>query len=227
VFAAASQVWVCSEEEAAELASSGVTSPVLVVPNGVDTVRFAPGGTRPLPKHLLFFGKLDYFPNHDAVNYCLREIWPRIRDQVPDAELQVVGPAASAAMQAAIAASPGASWLGRVDDIPATIRAAAVVIVPLRAGGGTRLKILEAMAVARPVVSTTIGAEGLAMTDGVELLIADEPVRFAERVIGLLGDPDSAELLGARARSAVQQRFDWAGIRGRMGELVAGAAPKR
>lgn len=227
VFAAADQVWVCSDEEAATLAVSGVRSPVIVVPNGVDTVRFCPGDSPPEPRRLLFFGKLDYFPNHDAVLYCLREILPRIRAMIPEVELQVVGAGASSGLQEEIAKAPGATLIGRVDDIVAAIAAAAVVIVPLRAGGGTRLKILEAMAVARPVVSTTIGAEGLGMTDGAELCLADDPELFADRVVGLLRDPEVANRLGARGRTAVQQRFDWVGSRARMGELLQPAAAER
>lgn len=227
VCGAADQVWVCSREEAATLAASGVPSPVMVVANGVDTVRFCPGENAPDPCRLLFFGKLDYFPNHDAVMYCLREILPQIRATVPEAELQVVGAGASPVLREAIAAAPGATLVGRVDDVAAAIAGAAVVVVPLRAGGGTRLKILEAMAVARPVVSTTVGAEGLGMTDGEELRLADDPAQFAERVVGLLRDPEFANRLGARGRTAVQEKFDWKGIRARMGELVDGAVGGR
>lgn len=227
VFTAADQVWVCSDEEAATLAAGGVAKPVMVVPNGVDTERFRPGDIPPEPRRLLFFGKLDYFPNHDAVLYCLREILPRIRARMPEVELQVVGAGASPLLQEAIASAPGATLVGRVNDIVAAIAAATVVIVPLRAGGGTRLKILEAMAVARPVVSTTIGAEGLGMTDGEELCLADDPALFADRVVGLLRDPEVANRLGARGRTAVQERFDWVGIRARMGELLQRAAAER
>lgn len=227
VFAAADQVWVCSDDEAATLAASGVGSPVIVVPNGVDTVRFSPGNSPPEPARLLFFGKLDYFPNHDAVTHCLREILPRIRAAIPEVELQIVGGGASPLLQQEIAKAPGATLVGHVDDIAAAIATAAVVIVPLRAGGGTRLKILEAMAVARPVVSTTIGAEGLGMSDGEELCLTDEPTMFADRVIKLLRDPEGANQLGARGRTAVQQRFDWVGIRSQMGEMLQCVAAGR
>lgn len=220
VFTAADQVWVCSQDEAREVAAVRHGAGTHVVPNGVDTVRFHPRAGAVVPERLLFFGRLDYHPNTDAVLHFLREIFPLIRAARPAVACQVVGPDAPPALVQAIAATPGVELIGRVDDVPATIATAAVVVVPLRAGGGTRLKILEAMAVGRPVVSTTIGAEGLQMTDGVEIALADAPADFVARVVALLGAPEAADALGARGRAAVVARHDWATIRAEMVRLV-------
>jgi len=222
VFTAADQVWVCSAEEARDVAKIRPDAGTHVVPNGVDTVRFHPRPETVVQHRLLFFGRLDYHPNTDAVLVLLREIFPLIRSAQPEVELKIVGPNAPPALMEAIAATPGVELVGRVDDVPATIATAAIVVVPLRAGGGTRLKILEAMAVGRPVVSTTIGAEGLQMTDGAEIEIADAPADFAARVVALLNAPGNAHALGARGRAAVVARHDWATIRGAMVRLAVG-----
>lgn len=220
VFTAADQIWVCSQEEARDVAKVRPGAGTHVVPNGVDTARFHPRPDTIVPQRLIFFGRLDYHPNTDAVLHFLREIFPLIRAAKPGVEFQVVGPDAPPSLMHAIAATPGAKLVGRVEDVPATIATAAIVVVPLRAGGGTRLKILEAMAVGRPVVSTTIGAEGLQMTDGVEIGLADAPADFAARVVALLNAPAEAHALGARGRAAVVARHDWATIRADMVRLV-------
>jgi len=220
VFTAADQVWVCSEEEARDVARVRSDAGIHVVPNGVDTAAFHPRDGAVVPHRLLFFGRLDYHPNTDAVLHFMREILPLIRAARPEVECQIVGPDAPPALAQAIASTPGMALIGRVDDVPATIATAAVVVVPLRAGGGTRLKILEAMAVGRPVVSTSIGAEGLQMIDGAEIALADTPSELAARVLALLEAPSEAHALGLRGRAAVVARHDWAAIRADMVRLA-------
>ena len=150
---------------------------------------------------------------------------PLIRERVPGVELQVLGPAANDAVRAIAAADPSIVLLGRVDDVRPVLESAAVVVVPLRAGGGTRLKIVEALSMARPVVSTTIGAEGLDLGAD-EIVRADEPAGFAARVVELLGDAEARRLLGRAGRAAVRERYDWGSIGelARSGLLRAGAA---
>ncbi len=220
VLPAADAVWVCSPEEAATLNRQAPRAAVEVVPNGVDCERFRYRPDSGHPDRMIFFGRLDYFPNHDAVVHFLATSYPMIRAKRPGIELHVMGPDASPALQSLMAATPGVVHRGRVEDVAATIAEAGVVVVPLRAGGGTRLKILEALAVGVPVVSTPIGAEGLGFTDGEELALEDEPERFAARIDALLGDPDAAMAMGRRGREAVEARFDWAMIRGQMQDAL-------
>lgn len=217
---AAGESWVCSEEEAAEVRRAVPGADVTVVPNGVDTGRFAPTGASPVPGRLLFFGRLDYFPNTQAIAWFAREILPLVRREMPGAHLEVVGPAAPASLAGLLAATPGATLRGPVDDVPAALAEAAVVVVPLQAGGGTRLKILEALGSARPVVSTTVGAEGLALEPGRDLLIADGAEPFAQAVVALLRDPAAGQRLGAAGRDTVRARYDWALVRQQIAGLL-------
>jgi sugar transferase (PEP-CTERM/EpsH1 system associated) len=213
VFAQADRVWVCSEPEIELVLARSPHARISVIPNGVDADgEFAPAQSAPSPERLLFFGKLDYTPNEDAVEHFVRDIFPRIREQVPNVEFWAVGPGARSFLRALLDRSPGCRWVGPVRDLGATIASAAVVVVPLRMGGGTRLKILESMAVGRPVVSTPAGAEGLAFKHGEELELAEAPDRFANAVVRFLRDPDSAARLGTAGQRKVRQSYHWAVI---------------
>lgn len=208
-FTEADLVWVCSDEEAAIAGRLAPGANVLTVPNGVDTEHMAPLPTPPVPKRLLFFGRLDYFPNVDALTHFAREILPLVSAMEPDVELDVIGPAATAEVQALGRQHPAINVRGRVDDVRVALADAAVVIVPLRVGGGTRLKIVEALSMAKPTVSTTIGAEGLDLVPGADLLVADTPAEFAAAIRSLLDDPERAAQLGAHGRETVRERYDW------------------
>lgn len=223
VFAAADETWVCSDEDARAVRRAVGQARVAVVPNGVDTTRFAPAPRPPVPGRLLFFGRLDYFPNREAIEWFVREMLPEIRRAVPEAHLEVVGQGAEPALAALLATSPGARLHGPVTDVPAALAEASVVVVPLRAGGGTRLKILEALGAARPVVSTTVGAEGLDLTPGKDLLLADDAAAFAAAVTGLLRHPEQGARLGAAGRETVRRRYDWALVRAQVAGLLAPA----
>ncbi|HWF89010.1 MAG TPA: glycosyltransferase, partial [Pyrinomonadaceae bacterium] len=142
--------------------------------------------------------------------FC-REILPRIRQAEPDATLSIVGRAPTPAVRR-LAAIPGVEVTGRVDDVRPYIARGAVYVVPLRIGGGTRLKIFEAMAMEKPLISTTIGAEGLPLTNGVELLLADEPATFADAVVRVLTDEAYAKELGQRAAVVVRENFGWQSV---------------
>ncbi len=208
-FAAAQLVWVCSDEEAAIARRLAPRANVLTVPNGVDTELMSPLPTPAVPKRLLFFGRLDYFPNIDALTHFAREVLPLVSAAEPDVELDVVGPAATAQVQALGREHPAINVRGRVDDVRCALADAAIVVVPLRVGGGTRLKIVEALSMARPTVSTTIGAEGLDLVPGEDLLVADAPAEFALAIRALLDDPQRAAQLGAHGRESVRERYDW------------------
>jgi polysaccharide biosynthesis protein PslH len=207
---------------------------VHVVPNGVDTEEFAPAGPpqidgvpdpqatpsdRPLLSHdtaegqglsadLVFTGKMDYRPNVDAVLWFAAEILPRVRAQVPAARFVIVGQQPHARL-APLAALAGVLLTGWVEDVRPYIAGAAVYVAPLRMGGGTRLKVLQAMSMAKPIVSTTLGCDGLSVQSGREALLADTPDAFAAAVVRLLRDPALGRQLGTQARELAIAQYDW------------------
>jgi glycosyltransferase involved in cell wall biosynthesis len=183
---------------------------VFDVPTGVDTEFFRPSGAAASSGHgIVFTGSMDWLPNEDAIRYFMREIMPLIRQRVPDASLTVVGRNPQAALTEMAKEDPSLIITGRVDDVRPYMERAAAYIVPLRIGGGTRLKIFEAMAMEKAVISTTIGAEGLPLTDGVDVLLADEPAAFAEAVVRVLTDTAYANDLGHRAAANVREHHGW------------------
>lgn len=182
---------------------------VFDVPTGVDTDYFQPRGVQPSAHSMVFTGSMDWLPNEDAIKYFMGAIMPLIKKKVPDAVLTVVGRNPPPALVELSNEDPSLIITGRVEDVRPYIEESAVYIVPLRIGGGTRLKIFEAMAMERAVVSTTVGAEGLPVSNGKELLVADEPAAFANAVITLLTDSSYAVQLGQRAASIVRQNHGW------------------
>ena len=154
---------------------------------------------------------MDWLPNEDAMQYFCRDILPLIRAEEPGVTLSIVGRAPTPAVKR-LADEHGVTVTGRVDDVRPYMEEAAVYIVPLRIGGGTRLKIFEAMSMAKAVVSTTIGAEGLPVTDGADVMLADEPQSFARAVVALLRDPARRAAIAAAARTLVVERYDWSAV---------------
>lgn len=180
------------------------------VPTGVDTEFFRPRGVEPRePHNLVFTGSMDWLPNEDAIQFFTREIMPRIRERVPDVTLTVVGRNPYASLVELGKRDPSIIVTGRVEDVRPYMERAAAYIVPIRVGGGTRLKIYEAMAMEKPIISTTIGAEGLPVRDGHELLLADTAEAFADATVRVLTDEAQARELGARAAATVRERFSW------------------
>jgi sugar transferase (PEP-CTERM/EpsH1 system associated) len=186
-------------------------TPAHVVQTGVDTAYFAPAPARERRAHLVFTGSMDWLPNEDGMQYFVRDILPRIRQVEPDATLSIIGRSPTPAVKR-LADDAGIEVTGRVDDVRPHIAAGAVYVVPLRIGGGTRLKIFEAMAMGKAVVSTTVGAEGLPVTPGQNIVIADEPARFAQAVIHMIRDSDARRKIEADARRIVVERYDWAAV---------------
>jgi glycosyltransferase involved in cell wall biosynthesis len=195
------------DQEAAAAALPGLSS--VVVPNAVDLEFFKPSPQDPAPdgQTVLFFGAINYYPNQDGILFFLQEVWPRIEKTHPRARLKIVGHKPPPAILAA--RGPRVEITGFVEDLRPHLSAAAALIVPLRIGSGTRLKIVEGMAMAKACVSTTLGAEGLDVAHERELLIADDAAGFAAQVGRLLDDPQLASRLGAAARSLVQGRYGW------------------
>lgn len=184
-------------------------SRITVIPTGVDVEYFRPSPDRHQPATLVFSGAMDWMPNEDAMVYFIKRILPRIRRQIPDASLCVVGRHPSRALLQLASSHQGIEITGMVEDIRPFVHRAAVYVVPLRIGGGTRLKIFEAMAMGKAVVSTRIGAEGLPVHPGQDILIADDPEEFADTTIRLLRDPARREELGRTARELVNKTYSW------------------
>ena len=192
-----------------------VRGPMHVVATGVDTEYFAPAA-QASGRDLVFTGSMDWLPNEDAMLFFCRDVLPLIRARVPGVRLSIVGRAPTPAVQRLADGDAGITVTGRVDDVRPYVRDAAVYVVPLRIGGGTRLKIFEAMAMGKAVVSTTIGAEGLDVKDGTDVMIADEPDAFATTVVDLLRDPSRRNAIGDAARRLVSAQYDWTVVAGDM-----------
>ncbi len=179
-----------------------------MVVNGVDPEYFAPAPD-PGGADVVFVGGMSWYPNRDAIKWFLARVWPAIRRAVPRARFVVVGSHPSPEAQRAAARGTGVAVTGLVPDIRPHVRAAAVYVCPLRVGGGTRLKILDAWAMGKAVVSTAIGAEGLGAVAGREIELADDPAAFAGQVIELLGDPARRLALGSEGRRRAVEEFAW------------------
>ncbi|MEO5367769.1 MAG: glycosyltransferase, partial [Magnetococcus sp. WYHC-3] len=185
-----------------------------VITNGVDCAYFArPEGPRH-PDTAVFVGATHYFPNEDGVLFFLREIQHRIRQMLPGFRFQVVGGLPAPAIQ--VQRSHAVEITGYVDDVRPYMWGASVFVVPLRMGGGTRFKVVEAMAAGVPVVSTRLGAEGIPAVDGRDLLLADRPEEFARAVARVLTDQALAAMLVANGLQFVRQHFDWPVIADRL-----------
>lgn len=214
---------VVSEREKVLLSGRAPGAEVHVVPNGVDTAafegvaaeRFATGSA---PRQtVLYVGSMDYHANVDAVMWFAREIWPLIAPKFPELVFTIAGRNPGPSVRAL--ASANIQVTGSVDDVKPYYAAAAAVVVPLRVGSGTRLKILEAMAAGVPVVSTKLGAEGLDATNGQQLLIGDTPDDIAAALTGLLQNPTQARALAHAGRTLVESQYDWPLIGKRLYEI--------
>ena len=185
--------------------------PVEFVSNGVDCNHNRPDLVKTRPFSLVYNGALTYSANYDAMRYFLADIYPMIRQQVSEASLTITG-SLSGVDLSGLALDESVHLSGYVEDIRAPVAGAAVCVAPIRQGGGTRLKILEAMALGTPVVATSKAAEGLEVTPGRDILIADVPSEFAFQVVRLLRDSGLCRQLSAHARRLVEERYDWQAI---------------
>lgn len=202
-------VAVSSEDREQMRAEYGLEA-VFDVPTGVDTEFFKPSGREERnPKNLVFTGSMDWLPNEDAIRYFTEEVLPLVKQDVPGVSLTVVGRNPSPFLIQLAENDPSIVVTGRVDDVRPHMERAAAYVVPLRIGGGTRLKIYEAMAMEKPIVSTTVGAEGLPLKAGSELLLADTTASFASSIVKLLNEPGFARGMGIRAATTVRERFGW------------------
>ena len=185
------------------------------VPIGADTDYFQPLDREPGPRNLLFVGTMYWPPNVDAVLHFYRDIFPIIRKRFPDSTLTIAGQRPTSAIRA-LSRDPAVTVTGYVDDIRDIARECAVMIVPLRAGSGVRVKILNALAMEIPVVSTSVGAEGLDVSDGEHLLIADTAQEFAGAVTKLFENAQLARSLGENGRKLVSAKYSWDAVGDRL-----------
>ena len=202
---------------------------VAVIPNGVDTRAYDPEQSPSLvlePHSIVFTGKMDFRPNVDAVLWFYHQILPLIKAQVPDVHFYIVGQKPPLHLRS-LAEDPAVTITGYVEDVRPYIAGAGVYVVPLRIGGGTRLKIMEAMALGKAIVSTSLGCEGYPVTPGRELVIADTPQDFARSVVELLGDIRRREELGRAGRCFVEERYDWQAIVPRLEKVYASVSTAR
>lgn len=193
-----------------------------VVPNGVDVRYFVPDNTAEVPA-VIYTGGMNMFANKDAVTYFLDQIWPLLRERSPETRFFAVGQDPPRELLAAAGKDPNVVVTGFVDDIRPYVRQAAVYIVPIRVGGGTRLKVLDSMAMGKALVSTSIGCEGIEVADGEHLVLADTPRAFADATAALIGDPERRRALGRAARGLVERRYAWEVIGDRIVEAYHAA----
>jgi polysaccharide biosynthesis protein PslH len=186
------------------------STPIVVVPNGVDTEYFAPQDTPVEPKALVFTGLMEYYPNEHGILYFLEKIFPLVLQRLPETRLYIVG--ANPSARVTVHASRNVVVTGYVNDVRPYIARAEVALIPLLIGGGTRLKALEAIAMKKPIVTTSVGCEGLDLKDGETALFADTPRAFADAVIRLLNDPSLRTSLAQRAWDEVLSQYRWQSV---------------
>ena len=198
-----------SDTDRQSLLELGVTTDISVIENGVDCQELQPlPPSHPDTEEIIFIGTMGYLPNRDAARYMVAEIFPIIRSHRPTCKLNLVGSGGNEHLADLV--KPGVVEVtGRVASPLPWYARSQLAVVPLRSGGGSRLKILEAMALGRPVVSTTLGREGLSLEDGVDILTADDPQTFANKVVYLLESESSRQKISAAGRARVELQYDW------------------
>ena len=213
-------VTVASDAERESVVALGVdTARVHVVPNGADGADLDRPRAVEAPPRLIYPGAITYAPNLEAVVWCLNQVMPRVRAVRPDVQLWVTGDTGDLALDR-MPNRDSVHFTGRLPDVKAAIGGSAVTVVPLQVGGGTRLKVLESLALGTPIVSTTLGADGLDVADGRHLLLADTPEAFANQVLRVLDDPTLAAQLSANGRALVGATYTWQAIGQRMLAIV-------
>jgi glycosyltransferase involved in cell wall biosynthesis len=185
---------------------------VTVVDNGVDTEYFTPGDETVEPNTLVYAGGMSWYPNAEAMIYFSQNIWPLLNKEIPDIKMNLIGANPPSELLEFCKTEPQFRMLGFVDDVRPFIRKSAVYIVPITVGGGTRLKILDAMAMGKAIVSTSIGCEGIKTEDGKNIVIADNPAEFARKVMLILGDEQLRAKLSLEARRTAELNYSWAFI---------------
>lgn len=208
VWCSATACATTSDRDAQAISSACPALMVSAVPNGVDCEEFSESGQPAKAGALVFTGLLRYRPNVDGVVWFLAEVYPLIRVAHPDVHLTVVGDGPDDVLESLRV--PGVTVTGWVEDVRPYMEDASVVVVPLRMGGGTRLKVVEALSMSKAIVSTTLGSEGIDVESGIHVVLADDARSFADAVVDLLRDQRTAKRLGAAGRALAEERYSWA-----------------
>ena len=198
---------ITSDRELPILRERAPFTPVSVVPNGVDLRYFSPSHAQVEPETVVFNGILTYRPNLDAARHLIDEIWPHVQRRQPAARLTIVGRAPAEEVERL--RRPGVEVTGEVPDIRPYLAKAAVVAAPVRIGGGTRLKIVEGLAMGKAIVSTSLGCEGIPVGDRTHLMVADGPEAFAAAILELFDRPELGAELGRAGRALVEREYSW------------------
>jgi sugar transferase (PEP-CTERM/EpsH1 system associated) len=214
---------VCSEREREGFRRLVPGVPVDVVENGVDVERFRPTAGDRDPHHLVFTGVMNYLPNVDGATWFCREVFPRVRDEIPEATFTICGSAPTPEV-VALGRLPGVTVTGAVPDVVPYLARASVAVVPVRIARGVQNKLLEAMAAGLPTVTTTAAAAGVDAVDGRDLFVADDPAAFSAAVVRLLRDRRLRDQVGRAARAAVEAGYRWESALDRLEDILAAAA---
>ncbi len=217
---AVKSVIAVSDVDAQTMHSLYGVSRVEAVPTGVDLEYFAPPPEAARTADLVFLGSMDWMPNIDGIEWFVAEVLPLIRSKRPDCSLAIVGRRPTREITQLAQKDPRIQVTGTVPDVRPYLWGSSVSIVPLRIGGGTRLKIYEAMAAKVPVVASTIGAEGLDIRNGENIHVADEPAGFAERCLALLDDPAARSRMVRAALEIISSRYSWEVVSRKFEELL-------
>lgn len=211
-----------SERDADILKERSPAMPCHVIPNGVDSTYFKADSTATLdPNMVLFTGTISYYPNTEGVLWFYQNIWPLIIKKNPDAVFCIAGKSPPPEVLKLAESDKSVQVTGMVDDMRDYYNKAAVVVVPLRVGGGTRLKILEGMAMSKAIISTSVGAEGIDHTDGKDILLRDTPEAFSEAVLSVMSDESARIALENAGRALVESKYDWQAISANLSEIFS------
>lgn len=227
VYGEISRLVAASPVDAALFRSRYGVDHVEVIDNGVDLDYFGSVQAERVPNQILFLGTLESRPNLDGIRWFLAEVFPRLRAAEPTAELCIVGRKPPEWLQQQARSLPGVKLQGDVADVRPFLGRCGVMVVPLRIGGGSRIKILEALATGMPVVSTRVGAEGLALHAGEHYVAADMPDTLADALAAAIRDPHAVQAQAARGRQVVRQHYDWDNLADQLGEVWESCAARR
>ncbi|BDU75311.1 glycosyltransferase [Mesoterricola sediminis] len=220
IFPRLDQVWGVREADLEAYRAGGVDgSKLFLAPNVIPDPCFLDGEAPLPPGRAVFFGSLWYPPNQDALAWLL-DLWPPVAAALPGARLTLAGRGCPGALEARVRATPGLDLAGFVPDLASLLRASGVAVIPLRAGGGTKIKTLEAMAAGLPILATSVAAEGLGLRDGEHAVIRDEPEAFREALAAMLREPGAWRAMGLRARDLARERFSQAALDAAVGRAV-------
>jgi polysaccharide biosynthesis protein PslH len=214
----------CSDLDAQRLRAIAPAAHTVTIPNGVDVGYFRPAGVPAAARSLIFVGSLNWYPNVSAVQMLLGDIWPALKRAVPDLRLDIVGSAPPRAILERAATLADVTVHGFVDDVRPLLEAATLYVCPIRDGGGTKLKLLDAFAMQKCVVAHPVACEGIAAAPGEEVVLADTAAAFVDAITRLLAEPERRSAIGRAARELVVARYGFDAIGARLCEVLEAAA---